>query len=84
MVSIEGSEDFPNLKAADFEVTSGETAQYNCLAWAVDVIDEWWEPSADGVWPGDVPRRHHARIAREAILAFQLRNLRRWRSSAGI
>ena len=55
MVSIEGSEDFPNLKAADFEVTSGETARYNCLAWAVDVNDEWWEPSADGVWPSDVP-----------------------------
>jgi hypothetical protein len=56
MVSIAGSEDFPNLKVSDFEETSCKTPDYNCVAWAAGVNDEWWEPSADGVWPSDVPR----------------------------
>lgn len=55
MVSINRSL-FPHLTDGDFEETSAPDEQYNCLAWAAGIQDEWWEPSIDGVWPDDLPQ----------------------------
>ena len=33
------------------EITSPETAEYNCFAWAVGASDAWWEPGR--TWPID-------------------------------
>lgn len=39
---------FPNLTRGEYEVTSNETADYNCIAHAAGKNDNWW-------WPDDPP-----------------------------
>jgi hypothetical protein len=41
---------FPSISEG-VEVTSPETPEYNCFAWAVGRTDEWWEPGR--TWPID-------------------------------
>lgn len=45
---------FENLKDESFSFTSDETDEYNCIAYAAGVTDEWWEPIV-GVWPDGLP-----------------------------
>jgi hypothetical protein len=40
---------FPRLTAGGFRITSPATADYNCVAWAVDVVNDWYEPGVS--WP---------------------------------
>lgn len=49
---------FPALKSDEYEKTSDNTIQYNCIAWAADDIQNWWEPDPIGIWywPPDAPR----------------------------
>lgn len=48
----------PGLKPGRYHVSSPETDEYNCFAWAAHADDEWWEPSGNPrhYWPDDVPR----------------------------
>lgn len=46
---------FPNLDN-EFAVTSGNSTDYNCVAWAADDTSNWWWP-IDGYWPQGVERR---------------------------
>src|SRR5260370_26191239 len=39
---------FPNLMREEYEVTSKESADYNCIAHAAGKNDNWW-------WPDDPP-----------------------------
>src|SRR5262249_10208938 len=50
----------PSLKGLAYEVTGPRDTDYNCIAWAVGVTDEWWSPSDDPQtkWPDDVPREN--------------------------
>jgi len=59
---------FPNLQDNDYEVTSPQTREYNCIAWAADDMENWWWPSADDHWPDGVPR---VNTVDNFILAFQ-------------
>jgi len=47
--------DFPSLRSTQYDVTSPEDAQYNCIAWAAGFNDRWWWPSRrpSYYWPGD-------------------------------
>jgi hypothetical protein len=36
--------DFPNLARSHYRITSPSTPRYNCIAWAADRTDRWWEP----------------------------------------
>lgn len=49
---------FPLLVSEGYKKTSPATRDYNCIAFAADVMDEWWWPDAsgDGAWPEGVPR----------------------------
>lgn len=49
---------FPELVAGGYTVSSPETPEYNCIAWAVGSTDTWWWPDQFGqyYWPPDVPR----------------------------
>jgi len=47
---------FPNLKQSGFRVTSRPTSVYNCLAWAAQVDDAWWDPAPGYYWPDQVSR----------------------------
>ena len=43
----------------DYEVTSPESLQYNCVAWAANDVNKWWWPMPPGTsyWPEGVPRQ---------------------------
>lgn len=46
---------FPNLRQGGFKLTSVESAEYNCIAWAAHDSIRWWWPSIDGYWSADLP-----------------------------
>jgi len=54
---------FRNLSAAA-SLTSPETPEYNCFAWAVGVTDEFWEPGR--TWPIDTPTAHEVQVVIDA------------------
>ena len=41
---------FPNSFIEPFVITSPETPQYNCVAWALGDIENWWEADEDYLW----------------------------------
>jgi hypothetical protein len=48
---------FPNLERTVYEVTSEETVDYNCFAFAAGEEECRWDPvDPDGYWPDGVPR----------------------------
>jgi len=46
---------FPNL-AVTFRVTSEDTRDYNCIAWAAGDTSRWWWPLYPHFWPLNAPR----------------------------
>ena len=50
--------DFPNLSASGYEITSPDTIDYNCIAWAAGDDRRWWWPDSQYIeyWPEGVPR----------------------------
>lgn len=59
---------FPNLKQGDYKVTSPFDPTYNCIAWAAQDTDSWWEPDPMGTyyWPPGVPREYSFEAYRAA------------------
>src|SRR2546423_3923362 len=50
---------FPNLRSGQYQyrITSADTRDYNCLAWAAGETDKVWNPSdPDDHWPDGVTR----------------------------
>lgn len=47
---------FPNLSPGNHKVTSKNTPDYNCIAWAAGDDTKWWSPLAQYYWPPNVPR----------------------------
>ena len=45
---------FPKLR--DFRVTSPPSEDYNCIAWAAGINNDWWWPDPDCTWPPGVLR----------------------------
>jgi hypothetical protein len=43
-------EQFPNSFIEPFTITSHETPQYNCVAWALNDTENWWEADEDYRW----------------------------------
>jgi hypothetical protein len=46
----------PNLAPNSYRITSPATAEYNCIAWAVGISNEWWDPAEGYPWPSELPR----------------------------
>lgn len=47
---------FPNLTASNHTETSPATPRYNCVAWAAEDTDHWWQPGTFWLptdWPGN-------------------------------
>jgi hypothetical protein len=42
------------LERSTFDITSCETEEYNCIAWAAYDTERWWWP-AGGFWPAGAP-----------------------------
>lgn len=49
---------FPGLRISKFKITSDETDQYNCIAWAAEDTQHFWWPfeSPHCYWPKECPR----------------------------
>jgi hypothetical protein len=58
--------DFPSLATNGYKLTSPDTIDYNCVAWAVEDEESWWWPDAENIhyWPPNIPRE-------ETLEAFQ-------------
>lgn len=47
---------FPRLTPANHQITSPATAEYNCVAWAAEDTEHWWQPGTYWLpkdWPQD-------------------------------
>ena len=51
---------FPKLRPGNYKVTSQQTPQYNCHAWAAGDQDRWWDPDPQNIchWPPGVIREY--------------------------
>lgn len=47
---------FPGLSDDNSDLTSPETDQYNCIAWAAEDQAQWWSPTPGYFWPEGVDR----------------------------
>jgi hypothetical protein len=49
---------FPGLLGTVYRVTSPPDPDYNCIAWAAGVTDDWWwpHPESRAFWPPGVTR----------------------------
>jgi hypothetical protein len=48
--------DFPRLTPANHRVTSPATIDYNCIAWAAEDTENWWQPGMFWIpldWPAN-------------------------------
>ena len=61
---------FPSLANGEYQITSQETPQYNCIAWSFEENIRWWWPDQDEIyyWPENVPRLE---TLESFILAYQ-------------
>src|SRR5258708_35351147 len=58
MTRAEIESGFPRIAADGFEITSQESQDYNCIAWAGGDATEKWDPdlTSGRYWPTGVPR----------------------------
>lgn len=49
---------FPNLAHTGYSITSPESIEYNCIAWAAIDEESWWWPDLQNIyyWPSGIPR----------------------------
>jgi hypothetical protein len=60
MAAQEIDADFPQLVTDGYSITSQDTSDYNCFAWASHDTSEWWSPLIGYYWPpaNVVPRNN--------------------------
>lgn len=61
---------FPGLRSCVWRITSPESDNYNCIAWAADDTSRWWEPTTPFHWPVEVPRKYTLTAYRMAFEAL--------------
>ena len=45
----------PGLFQSEFEITSPQASDYNCIAWAANDVNNWWDPHL-AYWPEGIER----------------------------
>jgi len=57
-MSLISLQQFPNSFFDPFLVTSTETPEYNCIAWAYEDMTRWYWPDPSNIyfWPDGIPR----------------------------
>ncbi len=55
---------FPNLSDYGYTITSPETVEHNCIAWAADDTTAWWWPDDQYqyYWPPEIPRKESIEV----------------------
>ena len=70
------NKDFPQLTPQNHRVTSPETEEYNCIAWAAGEQDRFWWPvyNPTAYWPLPIPQQVTVRAFVEAFgtLGYQV------------
>ena len=48
----------PGLEGTDYQITSPQTTDYNCIGWALGDTERWWSPvhGFGSYWPAGFPR----------------------------
>lgn len=66
---------FPNLRIGSYFITSPETSEYNCIAWAAWDSEAWWWPDAQHLyyWPPEIPRTETLEAFIKAFEIFDYR-----------
>ncbi|MBD2434850.1 MAG: hypothetical protein C4323_03740 [Mastigocladus sp. ERB_26_2] len=61
--------DYPNLITHGYKLTSADTPDYNCVAWAAEDDQNWWWPDTQGLhyWPPGVPREETIEAFKQAF-----------------
>ncbi len=59
---------FPNLSGSGYQITSPASLRYNCVAWALEITDQWW--SHDREWLDSIPRSLEAWALTQLFEAF--------------
>ena len=66
---------FPKLAEADYSITSPKARYYNCIAWAAQDDQRWWEPGLleTQYWPDGAPEECTVEAYAEAfrILGYE-------------
>ncbi|NEO46086.1 MAG: hypothetical protein F6K55_18900 [Moorea sp. SIO4A3] len=80
--------DYPNLVSTNYHITSADTIDYNCVAWAAEDTQRWWwpDPMKESYWPVNVPRVECDRISAEAEAkghASRSRRVGLWPNASG-
>lgn len=67
MSSQEIEHHFPGLIDGGYSITSPETTEYNCIAWATGDAEAWWWPDSQDTyyWPPSLPRS-------ETVASFEM------------
>jgi hypothetical protein len=63
---------FPNLKSTPFSITSESTRVYNCIAWAANDDQNWWEPDPYNqyYWPPNIQREYSLQALIQVFVLF--------------
>jgi len=49
---------FPRLAGVEHRITSPQTSDYNCIAWAARITNRNWWPAPGYYWPKGIPREN--------------------------
>jgi hypothetical protein len=67
---------YPNLVENGYKITSQDTIDYNCVAWAAEDDETWWWPDAQYqyYWPLEIPREETLQAFHQAfqILGYEV------------
>ncbi|MBL8065078.1 MAG: hypothetical protein JNM34_04375 [Chthonomonadaceae bacterium] len=58
------------MKPSSYAVTSDQTEDYNCIAWAVSDDQRWWDPQPGYYWPPGATRNSSVGSLIEAYKAI--------------
>ncbi len=66
---------FPGLSQSPYAITSAATRNYNCFAWAIGDVSQWWWPDPDlendaAFWPNGVAREETLPAFRAALASL--------------
>jgi len=59
---------FPRLNDSEFDVRSDATDEYNCIAWAAGVNNDWLDPTLGCSWPDSLPRNY---VTKTFLMLYQ-------------
>lgn len=64
---------FPKLSGETFEIVAPPSPQYNCIAYAAGVTDDWWSHVENRYWPASATRSDRIESLKEvfASLGFE-------------